>query len=237
MKKISVCMATFNGENYIHEQIKSILNQLSPIDELIISDDHSTDKTIAIVKSFNDERIKIVFNKNAKGSSGNFENAIEYACGEFIFLSDQDDIWVDGKVNKMLCMLNHVELVVSNAQFVDKDLKPSSETYFSLRGGKKGFINNIYYLRYLGACMAFKREILRKLLPFPKDHVLCPHDMWIALIAEFYFKVDVIAEPLILYRRHETNVSDGGRKSGNSIFKMILFRLYAMSMLLTRMLK
>ena len=166
-------MACFNGEKYISSQISSILNQLSQDDELIVSDDSSTDNTIAVVKTFNDKRIKIIANQKSKGYTGNFENAIIYASGDIIFLSDQDDIWVDDKVQTMLSVLKYSDLVVCDAQFVDKDLNPFNETYFSLRGGKKGFLNNIYKSRYLGGCMAFKRKILSKVLPFPNNHTLC----------------------------------------------------------------
>lgn len=234
-KKLSVCLATFNGENYIKAQIVSILNQLSIFDELIISDDHSTDNTVNIVREFKDNRIKLIFNNLDKGYTGNFENAINHSSGDIIFLSDQDDVWIDGKVTKMIEVLGGCELAVSNAQFVDKDLNILHQTLFKLRGEKKGFFNNIYKFRYLGACMAFRREILLKLMPFPKNRILCPHDMWIALISEFYFKVETLAEPLILYRRHEKTVSNGGEKNNNSIFLMLSFRLYSLLMVLTRL--
>ena len=91
---ISVCIATYNGEKYIKEQLLSILPQLGKKDEVIISDDHSTDNTLDIVKGLNDNRIKIVMNNREKGYTSNFENALSYAIGDYIFLSDQDDIWM-----------------------------------------------------------------------------------------------------------------------------------------------
>ena len=230
-------MATYNGEKYIHEQISSILSQLSNYDELIVSDDCSTDRTVDIVREFNDSRIKLIFNTRAKGYSENFENAIHCATGNFIFLSDQDDVWNESKIEKMLSMLNESQLVVSDAQFVDKNLNLVNETYFSLRGGKPGFFRNLYKLRYIGACMAFRREILSKVLPFPNRKDLCPHDMWISLVAEFYFNVALIEEPLIYYRRHGDNISNGGSSSSNSIFKKILFRGYSFLMVISRIKK
>jgi glycosyltransferase involved in cell wall biosynthesis len=235
--KISVCLASFNGDKYINSQIVSILAQLTLNDELIISDDHSTDNTIAVIKMINDGRIKLVFNKLPRGYSENFENAISYASGDIIFLSDQDDIWLEGKVEKMLCVLDNVELAVCNAKFVDQDLNTLNKTLFSLRGGKKGFLKNLYKSRYLGACIAFRREILVKLLPFPRNKKLCPHDLWISLIAEFYFRVGLLADELILYRRHGMNVSDGGIKNSINIYRMILFRTYSLLMVMSRMLK
>lgn len=237
MLQISVCMATYNGELYISDQISSILNQLSLHDELIISDDFSTDQTLNIIKSFNDQRIKIVFNKMDVGYAGNFENAINNASGDLIFLSDQDDVWVEDRVKKMTHLLISSNLVVCNADYVDKNLQSLNQTLFSLRGGKKGFGNNLYKLRYLGACMAFRRDIFPKLLPFPKNKVLCPHDMWIALICEFYYKVEITSESLILYRRHGSTTSNGGQKSPHSIARMILFRVYSFAYVLSRFIR
>lgn len=237
MRRISVCMATYNGEKYIREQIVSILGQLKQFDELIISDDGSNDGTLEIVRSFNDDRIKIVYNSLGKGYSQNFENAIKSALGEIIFLSDQDDVWFGDKVEKMLVLLEDSQLVVSNAQFVDENLDLIKETFFSLRGGQRGFLNNLYKSRYLGACMAFRKEIYSKLFPFPSNRNLCPHDLWITLIAEFYFKVSTIDEPLIYYRRHGENVSTGGSFSENTIYKKIYFRCYSLLKVMTRLFK
>jgi len=233
--KISVCMATYNGEKYIRAQVDSILKQLSPQDELIVSDDHSTDKTIEIVNNIQDKRIVIIYNKLEKGYSGNFENAIINATGDIIFLSDQDDVWLDDKVNEMTHRMNDAQMVVCNAQFVDKDLNPMDGTYFGLRGGKQGLIYNLYKSRYLGSCMAFRRELLVKLLPFPSRRDLCPHDLWITLIAEMYFKVKIINKSLMLYRRHDNNVSSGGNLSKNNIYQKIFFRGYSLSMALSRL--
>lgn len=237
MKKISVCMAVFNGEKYIQEQISSILEQLSPCDELIVSDDCSIDKTLDIVRSFGDDRIKIVFNELDRGYSGNFENAINKSSGDIIFLSDQDDVWMEGKVSRMVDVLMSCDLVVCNAEYVDEYLSPLRQTLFNLRGARKGFWSNLLKLRYLGACMAFRREIFKKVLPFPKNRALCPHDMWIALVGEFYFKVKTISTPLILYRRHAENVSSGGYKENNGLLLMMQFRLYALLLLFGRLFK
>lgn len=236
-KMISVCMAVFNGERYVHEQVTSILKQLSSNDELIVSDDFSTDGTLAVIRAIDDDRIKVISNSMCSGYSGNFENAIKLALGDYIFLSDQDDVWVEGKVNKMCEALESAELVVSDALFVDGNLVSIGKKFFSLRGVRKGFFQNIYKSRYLGACMAFRREILTKLLPFPGNKLLCPHDLWITIVSELYFRVEIIDEPLILYRRHGNNVSNGGFKSGNGFFYKIKFRLYSIFKVIGRVLR
>jgi len=231
---VSVCLATFNGEKYILEQIESIRNQLNPSDELIISDDGSTDRTIEIIKNIHDQRIKIYHNNGEKGYTNNFQNAIKQSSGDFIFLSDQDDVWNKDKIIVMLDYLTKYDFVTSDALFVDSDLNSLNQTFFNLRGGRSGFLRNLYISQYLGACMAFKRELLKKLLPFPSIDELCPHDLWISLIAEFYFKVKVINKPLIMYRRHSNNVSTGGIGSKNSLFRKIRFRMYCIQQVLLR---
>ena len=96
---ISICIATFNGEHYIKDQLLSILPQLTVHDEVIISDDNSSDKTIKIIEEFNDLRIKIYYNNPLKkGYSNNFENALSKSNQQLIFLCDQDDIWFNNKI-------------------------------------------------------------------------------------------------------------------------------------------
>ena len=101
--RVSVAMATYNGEKYLKEQIESILCNLNENDELVISDDGSTDNTKIIIENFqkNDKRIKL-FDGPKNGVKQNFNNAIEKCQGEYIFLADQDDVWLEGKVEKVL---------------------------------------------------------------------------------------------------------------------------------------
>lgn len=106
--KITVCLASYNGQNFIKEQIESILSQLSAIDELIVSDDISSDSTLDIVNSFKDDRIKILSGIKFASPIRNFENALKYATGDVIFLSDQDDVWLPNKVRVMISYFSKV---------------------------------------------------------------------------------------------------------------------------------
>ncbi len=232
--KVSVCMATYNGANYIKEQLESILSQLDFDDEIIISDDNSTDTTVSIIKSFSDDRIKLIVNREKLGYTKNFENALNQVSGDYIFLSDQDDVWYNNKVSKMKVALKKSFMVVSNAEIVDSNLNQINPSHFELHGTKKGFFINFLMTRYIGACMAFRRDVLIKALPFPDNQNLCPHDYWLALISEFYYNVYLIKEPLIKYRRHSTNASTGGKFSRNSIFKIVRTRFYIMTKLISR---
>src|SRR5690349_4097162 len=98
---VSVCMAVKNGEAYVEEQVDSILCQLHPRDELIVSDDHSSDATLNIIRRFKDPRIKL-FSSSRQGLIYNFEQALSRSSGDFIFLADQDDVWHPEKLSTML---------------------------------------------------------------------------------------------------------------------------------------
>ena len=95
---ISVCIATYNGERFIREQIDSILRQLSSDDEIILSDDGSTDDTISIINSIDDKRIKIIEGPRKHSPTPNFECAMKESKGDYIFLAVQDDVWKPNKV-------------------------------------------------------------------------------------------------------------------------------------------
>lgn len=233
--KISVCMAAYNGEIYIQEQIESILKQLKVDDELIISDDGSSDKTSIIVNEINDPRIKFIINDGEKGYTKNFENALKRSSGDIIFLSDQDDVWVDNKVEVMLKHLEDSDMVVSNAKIVDSQLKVIDDSHFRLYDVKKEFWNNFLKTRYIGACMAFKRNVLEKALPFPKHQKYCAHDYWLTIVSEALYKVSLEEVPLLLYRRHGNNASSGGEISQNPFLFKVFVRFYCLFNLLKRM--
>ena len=233
-KRISVCIATYNGAKYIQQQIKSILLQLGDNDEVIVSDDSSTDNTLEIIRAFNDSRIKVIINRGTNGYTGNFENALRAASGEIIFLSDQDDVWKSNKVEVMLTALEKFDFVVSDAELVDENLITLANSNFERMGVSSGLFSNLIRCRYLGCCYAFKSKLLKIALPIPSNHIYCPHDYWLSLVAESMFSVCLVKEPLIYYRRHSSNVSDGGAHSSNSFFKKALIRLYVVNNLCFR---
>lgn len=230
--KVSVCIATYNGEKYIKEQVESILCQLNEDDEIIISDDNSTDETIEAINSINDGRVIIFVNTKGKGYTRNFENALEKASGDVIFLSDQDDVWVGNKIAVSLNALEACDFVVHDAEIVDRDLNVIDSSVFHFRHVRGGFFPNFVQIKYLGCCMVFKKEVLNKALPFPNNQKLATHDSWLTLVAEMYFKVLLIKEPLIRYRRHGNNVSLGGANGSNTLIVKLIIRLYSLYYLL-----
>ncbi len=223
---ISVCMATYNGEKYIKQQIESILCQLTPEDELIISDDLSQDSTLDIIKAINDSRIKIHIHEKDHGFVKNFENALSFAKGDYIFLSDQDDLWMPNKVSISMEYLSKFDFIVSDCITINEKEEVISESRIQDYNIKTGFWNLMIKTRYLGCCMAFNRKVLNAVLPFPKNTNHMEHDLWIAAVSECYFKTTLIEEPLILYRRHGNNTSSGGDDKGYSLPLKIYRRFY-----------
>lgn len=223
---ISVCIATYNGGKYIKDQISSILQQIDRKDEIIVSDDGSTDDTIKIIENLHAGNIHILYNKGEHGYTPNFENAISHAKGEYIFLSDQDDIWEDNKVDICLEHLKQYDFVVSDASIINTNGDHIKDSFCKERRSKFGLTNNLIRFSYLGCCIAFKKNILKKALPFPKNHKLCTHDNWLTIVALTYYKGCFIDLPLIRYRRHQDNVSSGGFKNNTSLSFKIKYRLY-----------
>ena len=205
-EKVSVAMATYNGEKYIKEQIETILNNLDDKDELVISDDGSSDMTIEIINKINDKRIKLLEGPR-KGLKKNFENAIKNTTGDVIFLSDQDDIWMENKVEKVLeCFNNNNYILIQHdAVVVDENDKVIYESFAEHRKVKTGVIKNLIKNSYHGCCIAFRKELIKEILPIPDNIYL--HDEWIGIVAELNGKTYFLNEKLIKYRRHSENTS------------------------------
>jgi glycosyltransferase involved in cell wall biosynthesis len=220
---ISVCIPTFNGERFIVQQLDSILIQLLPDDEIIISDDSSTDRTTDIIKAYNDHRIRLIENCKFKSPVFNLENALKLAKGDYIFLSDQDDIWHKDKVKIVLGYLTKYNVVVSDCNLINEEGIETNSSFFTLNNSKAGLMHNFIKNSYLGCCMAFDRKILKSVLPFPQH--IAMHDIWIGLISELTGKPVFIPEKLVSYRRHSLNFSPTSEASKFSIWYKINYRL------------
>lgn len=240
---ISVCLASYNGERYIKEQVLSILNQLSVDDELIISDDGSTDNTLHILATIKDSRVRVISNSFSepyhKYSNShykvtrNFENALSSATGDYIFLSDQDDIWEQDKVLITVATLQQCELVMSNRSIIDSNGNLVKLSAYSTNPIGHCFFRNVIKMPFYGCCMAFKKELLKEILPFPKNLIM--HDNWIGLYACLRKRnIAYIDKPLIRYRRHQYNVSPTAQKNPNPIYFKIRYRFVILIQLLIR---
>ena len=230
---ISVCIATYNGEKYLRSQLDSIIKQLSDKDEIVISDDGSSDSTIDIITEYHMRFKNIVFlNGPRKGVVKNFENAFQHARGDYIFFSDQDDVWTDKKVETVMACFRQTgcDLVVHDAYIVDADCKIIEESFFEHRNSRKGFYQNIWKNSFLGCCMAVKKEVFRVALPFPDKIEM--HDWWVGLITEKIGKTVFLKDKLLYYRRHGNNVSSFHHYP---IPKMITNRLYLYTQVIKRL--
>lgn len=244
---ISVCMATYNGAVFIEEQLRSILAQLPNDAEVLIADDGSADTTLEKVNAFHDSRIKIiepVSTSTPLGPIYNLERALAKANGRYIFLADQDDVWLEGKVARVLSVLEQSSatarkqgvLVLHDAYLLVPAEEKCSEfcragRLSDIRPFAVGAFRNWFKNGYTGCCMAFERTLLDRTLPFPKN--LPMHDQWLGLVAERFMNVVYLDEPLVEYRQHKKNATHiaGGTTSLVQKFK---WRLNLMRALLSR---
>ncbi|MBR4278742.1 MAG: glycosyltransferase family 2 protein, partial [Clostridia bacterium] len=219
--RISVALASYNGEKYIKEQLQSILDQTIPVDEIIVSDDGSKDSTVEIVKSFNDPRIILLQDNVNHGYTGNFEHALKHTTGDIIFLSDQDDVWIPNKVERHLSVFESnpdVGLIISDGIIIDKDGVESSEMLAlnafnaTIDVKSTGILSRTEYLSTAaivclanGMALCVTKNALDKALPFPDCTIA--HDHFICFTALNLFKVYYLYEPLVKYRIHGENVS------------------------------
>lgn len=219
---ISVCVASYNGELFIAEQVLSILPQLGATDEIIISDDGSTDRTIEIISDINDKRIKVFHHAGLPGVKENFENALRHARGDLIFLADQDDIWERSKIETIRVHLDHYELVISDCSVVDERGVLLCDSFFRLRKSRNGILRNLLRNSYMGCCMAFRRSLLDKALPFPSKVPM--HDWWLGLVAELTGTTFFCEEKLVRYRRHGENTTPLAGESDLGLWQKLTFR-------------
>src|SRR4051794_23888664 len=207
-------MATFNGARYVGRQIETILPQLEPRDELVVSDDGSTDETVAVVRAFGDPRIRILEGNAFRSPLRNFENAIRHAQGDTIVLADQDDVWLPNKLPLVRELFAGESarpyLVVLDARIVDEDERVVYPSVHAKLHAGPGFAKNIWANRYLGCCMAFSRDLLDVALPFPG--AVDMHDIWLGQLCERIGTTAFVPVPTMLYRRHDDNATGFERR-------------------------
>ena len=228
---ISVCIATYNGEKYLRQQLDSILAQIGKDDEIVISDDCSTDGTLELLQSYHDERIRILHHDSTGIKTSfpldkpthNFENALMHAKGDIIFLADQDDVWLPGKVSKMTQALENADMAMHDCIIADTELAPLAPSYFDFVKVTTSAWRNAAKCTLLGCCMAMRRSVVEKALPFPKTKV--GHDLWLGMVADTKFRFTLVREPLLMYRKHVKSMTTAGTKSKYGLWFKISYRL------------
>ena len=212
--KISIAMATYNGEMYLHDQFDSILAQSFTDWELVVCDDCSTDKTVEILNEYaqKDSRIKVYKNEQNLGFKKNFEKAMNLCSCEYIALSDQDDVWTENHLQILLDNIGTKDLISGNAKLVDSELNDlgtdlfSTQKYEIIPDNKEDWFFFLMHGNiFQGAAMLFKKNLLNKALPIPENVKF--HDYWLALLASLENGVAYEKIPVLLYRQHGTNVT------------------------------
>ena len=231
-KKVSVAMAVYNGEEYMRVQIDSILEQLQPQDELIASYDQCADRSWEILCEYQqkDARVKPIRNAHP-GIIGNFQNAMEHATGDYIFICDQDDKWLPGKRDKVVAALEKsgADMVIHNGVNTDGQLKPIQEPFFTIWRIGNGKIKNLLKSRYSGCCMAFTARMKQFVLPIPPK--VFGYDRWLGLAAEYFGRIEYLEDVLLLHRLHGDNAT---QTSSSSLGKLISSRVYLLWQLILR---
>ncbi|MFZ4263460.1 glycosyltransferase family 2 protein [Sphingobacterium sp. HJSM2_6] len=217
---ISVALCTFNGIKFLDQQLESILSQTVSVDEIVICDDGSTDGSkdlLSVYRSKYPNIIKLFFNETSLGTSKNFELAISKTNGDYIFLSDQDDLWVEDKVKKTLAYFEEnisKKMVFTNGLLIDdygNDLNNSLFEKFNFSADvQKQWLDHQFVIinlinrtnKITGATVCFKKELKESFLPI---NTPCNfwHDAWIGLHAAKYNELGFLTDCLIKYRIHE----------------------------------
>ena len=203
-------MATRDGGKYIRQQLSTILSQIGPQDEVVISDDSSGDDTVDIIRSFNDPRIRLFEQQEFFSPIFNFEFALKQATGDIIVLSDQDDIWLENKIETILrsfdSNIQRPLLIVLDGIVVDDSDQELYDSIFKKISAGEGILKNLYDNTYLGCSIAFSRDLFPIALPFPKSIPM--HDMWLGLLCNIHGDVEFIPVKTIRYRKHAASLTD-----------------------------
>jgi glycosyltransferase involved in cell wall biosynthesis len=211
---ISVAMATYNGANFITAQLTSLVEQKFPPAEIVICDDCSTDDTVSRIKSFAEDHphlIRFYQNPQRLGFIANFERAISFCRGDLIALSDQDDVWLPTKLEKVVLALEATPgatMAVVNAALVDSELRPLDQVLYSdeqihVLQGESSNNTLLRGLLVFGCTLAFRADFVPFIMPIAGQE--WGHDHWIATMLAVIGPVATVSEPQIYYRRHTTN--------------------------------
>ncbi len=209
---ISVALPVYNGAMYLKQQLDSILDQLEPDDEIVAAYQPSSDLSLEILERYQDRdgRIKIFHNKG-RGITSNFQLALEHCNGDYIFLCDQDDVWLPEKRKAVVETFRSsgADFVLHDAVHTDENLNRQDKTFFEIYPLGPGKWKNIKKPRMSGCCMAFTRAMRDKVLPLPEIY---GYDQWIFVVAEFTGRIEYLPEVLLLHRLHGENSTTSTRR-------------------------
>lgn len=226
MTPVSVALCVCNGAEFLGDQLSSLVSQSRPPKEVVIGDDASEDRSVAIINQFSQDapfEVRLLRNNSRLGVRRNFENVIAHCSSDFIALCDQDDIWLPQKLDILASRLERAPdavAVFSDADVVDDALVPLGYTMWEQIAFSRERQEQIVGDRpwealfkhpvVTGATLMFRRELVDACLPIPEAWV---HDAWIAQISAVHGRIVTVPKPLVLYRQHLANVIGGRRLS------------------------
>ncbi|WP_104117272.1 glycosyltransferase [Arthrobacter sp. B1805] len=203
-------MASYNGSAHVVEQLESILAQLGPEDEIVVVDDASTDSSVDVIAGLEDGRIRLIRSPANRGYVRTFEAALLASRGQYIFLSDQDDIWLPGRLELMLGALSASPVVASNFSFFGQPPRAIESLRLKADDSTKKWTNLLLLWigvrPYYGCAMAFRRDAAPLILPFPA-FLHETHDQWIAMVGNLAGGMQHLEQDTLSRRLHDTNTT------------------------------
>jgi glycosyltransferase involved in cell wall biosynthesis len=223
---ISVAVATYNGESYLGEQLRSLEQQSLPPVEVVVCDDRSTDRTVSLVEDFargSRVTVRLHINETRLGVADNFLNAASMCRGDAVAFCDQDDVWHEDKLERCAAAFAPgVVLVAHTSAVVDEHLRPLGRVFPRIR---RPFVAEPLeadkWFHMPGMAMVFAADLMRVAdwRRRPRSHfvpgAMVYHDEWIHVLAQVCGRIAFLPDTLALYRQHEVNVTGapGGRVS------------------------
>lgn len=225
MHAVDVVLATYNGEPYLDEFLESMVAQTHTNWRLLVSDDGSSDGTLAVVARWaaRDPRIRLVNIERQGGVAANFSKATEFATADYVLLADQDDVWLPAKISTMLGVIIETEngdrdvpiLCFSDLTLVDQGLQPISPSLYGyrsldpMRNLDAGYL--LWFSAVYGCSVIVNQALVRRSIPVPSSAIM--HDQWFALQAAMHGRVVYLNQSFVLYRQHGNN-DMGALRSG-----------------------
>lgn len=242
-KRISIALATYNGDKYIAEQLDSILAQDYNFEELIICDDCSTDSTWDILEHYVklDDRIKLFRNSKNLGFKQNFESALLKCKYEYIALCDQDDVWMPNHLSSLIGAIGEKSVACGDSLLVDSNGQSLGLTlsyvknldYIPDNDIDKAYFIFYYENPYQGASMLLRKDFVHKVLPIPQNVQF--HDTWFGGLACFLGGISIVHSPITQYRQHLSNVTRGSHIRRSRIRTMVGHLLFNREYMISRL--
>ena len=219
--KVAVLIATFNGANFIVEQIESIISNQDfyLIDKIVVTDDGSSDNTIELIEKY--EKVTVIKNKGESGPAYNFFNGLTHCTDmDYVFFCDQDDIWDNDKISKFLeCSVKLSPLIpgaiYSDLHLINAEGYKLNKTFFQNESIESHWgyeVSNLFLQNCAPGCSMMINKInISKILSTYNEGVVM-HDWWALLFASLYNNVIVIEQPTVSYRQHENNTIGATKK-------------------------